>query len=779
MPLHLSNSPKTQPSKKRYFAYLMGASCLILLLLLGILQCLFPLKVSVDYSPIITDQKGTILHAFLNKGDKWRMMTELEEITPELQKAILHKEDKYFYYHFGINPLAIFRAAFNNIWKGRRTSGASTVTMQVIRLLYPKKRSYKNKLKEMWQAMQLELQLSKDEILQLYLNLVPYGSNIEGVKSAAVLYFDKTPSHLSLAEITALTIIPNRPTSLRLGKSNDRIVKERNRWLRQFDKDGLFDATAIADALEEPLTAKRRAAPKIAPHFAYRMKKAFPQQPIIKTNLNFNHQVKVEKLVSNYINRLYHQRIRNAAVLVINNQTDAVEAYIGSADFNNSEDAGQVDGIKSIRSPGSTLKPFLYALAFDKGIVTPKTMISDVPVNFSGYSPLNYDKKYNGMVSMEYALAQSLNVPSVKVLSKLGSDFFVEQLVQAGFNQIKKDQKKLGLSVVLGGCGVRLEEVTNLYRSFANEGRYRKLAWLQKDTVTVEMPLVSESGAYMLTEVLTKLQRPDLPKQMESSKNLPKIAWKTGTSYGRRDAWSVGFNANYTIGVWVGNFSGEGVPDLTGSNTATPLLFQIFTSLDYGNKNDWFAAPQAIDYRWVCSKSGLPPNDYCQDQVMDVFLPMVSSNLRCTHLTTMYTHPEEHFSYCMSCLPEVGYKKKLYPLYEPEIVAFYEQENIHYEKIPPHNPDCGRVFTGRAPRIISPINGLEYLLDPTDNNQLMLSCNVSNDVKEVYWYINDSFYQQNEAGSNAFFVPKAGKNKVTCIDDKGRRKDVWVEVRYL
>ncbi len=302
----------------------------------------------------------------------------------------------------------MLRAAGRNIFSGRRTSGASTITMQVVRLLEPKKRTYLNKLTESFRAVQLELHYSKAEILQLYLNLVPYGGNIEGIKAASLLYFGKAPQLLSLAEITALTIVPNRPSSLHPGTRNEALKIARNQWLTRFGKENLFDVNVIQDAISEPLIVRRLSAPKQAPHLALRLKKDFLDQPIINTTIKIQSQKQIEEQVKNYVNRLQSMNIHNAAVLVINNETMAVEAYVGSADFNNPFDGGQVDGIRAIRSPGSTLKPILYATAFDKGIITPKTVLNDVPTNFSGYEPENFDQHFNGQVTTEFALANSL-----------------------------------------------------------------------------------------------------------------------------------------------------------------------------------------------------------------------------------------------------------------------------------------------------------------------------------------------------------------------------------
>ena len=341
-------NPKLKEIFKRRWVKVFLAFIVVLIAL----NILIPPKVNVTYSTLVTDKKGEILHAFLSTDEKWRMFVELKEITPTLRKAILSKEDKYFNYHFGVNPVAIFRAAFNNITKKRRTSGASTITMQVVRMLNPDKRTYLNKIYEILRAIQLETVYSKDEILQMYLNLVPYGSNIEGIKSASYLYFQKSPDRLSLAEVTTLAIIPNRPTSLRLGTKNPLIVEERNKWLKRFQKAKVFDNQSINDALLEPLTVFRHEAPKDAPHLSLRLKKQFANEAIIHSSVSKATQTKVEQMVANYINRTRAMNINNAAVLVINNETMKVEAYIGSAGFNDKLDGGQVDGVQAIRSPG-------------------------------------------------------------------------------------------------------------------------------------------------------------------------------------------------------------------------------------------------------------------------------------------------------------------------------------------------------------------------------------------------------------------------------------------
>lgn len=744
-----------------------------------VLSILFPLRVLPEYSTVVLDDKGEVIHAFLTSDEKWRLKTELHEVSPLLRKTILHKEDKHFYHHPGINPLAMLRALFMNVIRGKRTSGASTITMQVARMLEPRKRTYSSKVIEVFRAFQLEWKYSKDEILQLYLNKAPFGSNIEGVKSASVLYFKKNPNHLSLAEITALSIIPNRPSSLKIGERNDLIVTERNKWLSRFLQDHLFQKSVIDDALSEPLNARRTFAPKLAPHFAYKLKSKCKEE-IIPTFLQSQMQQKVEKLVSDYVTQLRLLHIHNAAVVVVDNHTQAVVSYVGSANFYDNKDAGQVNGAAAIRQPGSALKPLIYGLCFDQGILTPKTVVTDVPININGYSPENFDEKFNGYVTVEFALENSLNIPAVKALHELGTDVLADKLVTCGFNQVKLDKKKLGLSMALGGCGVSLEEMTGLYAVFAHQGNYMPLKWIKSSgTSTSTKNIISPSASYMVTEVLSKTTRPDLPAGWSGSAHTPRIAWKTGTSYGRRDAWSIGYNQNYTVGIWVGNFSGQGVQELNGAAIATPLLFKIFNTIDYNSPAQWCPMPKECGIRLVCTSTGQVPNHFCTSTAMDYFLPLVSSAKLCEHLVEVAVSADEKISYCKNCQPAAGYKQKWYPNLSAEMLRYLEESHTVFLKIPPHHPQCEKVFSGNAPQIVFPVNGTEYLISKNKPEPLQLKCNTTSDIKEVYWYINDKLYQKASVSATVFFTPQAGINKISCTDAKGRTTHITMQVKYV
>ncbi len=793
-----------------WFRAFLAISCIILCLLL--LDRLFPLPPAPRYSPIVLAADNSVLHAYLNPTQKWRMKTELAEITPALQQAIIQKEDRYFRYHFGVNPLAIMQAAGRNIFRTGRTTGASTITMQVARLLEPKERTFGNKLLEMLRATQLEAHYSKAEILQLYLNLVPYGGNIEGVKSAALLYFQQPPDYLSLAQTVTLAIIPNQPRVLVLGKNNDRILAERNRWLRQFRQQHLFPNQDIEDALNEPLDVQRHAAPTLAPHLARRLVTQFAGRPIIHSTLHRAPQAKAEELTKNYVRRLHEMGISQAAVLVVNNRTRAVEAYVGSADFQDNASSGQVDGVRAIRSPGSTLKPFLYALAVDKGIVTPKLKLPDVPTNFSGFRPENFDKSCAGEVTVERALTYSLNIPAVRVLSEVGVPVFTDKLRAAGFKSVAKAAPQLGLSTILGGCGATLEELTGLYAALADGGQYAPLTLALNEELKKRneeltpkrlsssadprlharnssfliphSSLISPAAAFLITDILSQRTRPDLPMGYQNSRHLPKIAWKTGTSYGRRDAWSIGYNADYTIGVWVGNFSGQGSPALTGADVASPLLFDLFNALAYNSPNRWAVPPATLDFRLVCAETGLVPGEHCPNQLIDYYLPGTSSARHCEHQQEALVSADGAISYCRACVPAAGFRRQLFLNPLPEVLAFRETQGLPGTRLPPHNPTCRLVRSnedgaGAALAITSPLDHAEYVLDRQDKQQMLLSCAAGSEVRQVYWYVNDRFLRAALATERVFFRPPSGTVKISCADDHGRNVDIQLQVQEL
>jgi len=465
------------------------------LLIFVSLDLLFPIPLKKEFSKEIHAKDGTLLNAYLTSDDKWRLRTELDEVSPELIKAILEKEDSWFYWHPGVNPISIARAFYKNLTTGEIQLGASTITMQVARMLEPKPRTYLNKFVEIFRAIQLELKFSKKEILEMYLSLLPFGGNIEGVKSASYIYFDRPPDNLSLAQSIMLAVIPNDPNTLRLDRFNDDIISNRSYWINKFKQDRIFSSSDLKDALNEPIEKNRFPIPVMAPHFSQFIKDNFTGD-ILNTTLDLKLQQTAENLLKRRVNKLFYKGITNGAVLVIDNKSSTVVAYCGSADFYDKGSFGEVNGITATRSPGSTLKAALYANAFDRGILTPQMKFADIPTDFHGYQPENYDLKFYGNVTTEFALVNSLNIPAVKLLEQIGLNNFINFLDGCGFNQVQKQKRKLGLSMILGGCGTNLQELTGLFSAFAREGKLYPIQFIAGNQNQKSKQIFSDAASY-------------------------------------------------------------------------------------------------------------------------------------------------------------------------------------------------------------------------------------------------------------------------------------------
>jgi len=745
-----------------------------ILLLFVVLDLLFPLPGKKEFSKEIHAKDGTLLTAYLTSDDKWRLRTELEEVSPELIKAIIEKEDSWFYWHCGINPIALFRAAYKNLTTGETQLGASTITMQVARMLEPKKRTYFNKLAEMFRALQLEIKYSKEEILELYLILLPFGGNIEGVKSASYIYFNRPPKKLSLAQSIMLAVIPNDPNNLRLDRSTEEIIKKRNYWIKKFKQEKIFATADLKDALDEPVEKNRFAIPVSAPHFSQYIKDNFGGD-ILNTMLDLSIQQTAENILLRNVRRVFYKGITNGAVLVIDNKNSSVVAYCGSADFFDEGSFGQVNGVTAIRSPGSTLKAALYAYAFDDGNLTPQMKFADIPTDFHGYQPENYDLKFYGNVSTEFALVNSLNIPAVKLLEQVGMNNFIVFLQNSGLNQIQKQKSKLGLSLILGGCGTNLQELTRLFSAFARKGKLYPLNFISTENEGEQ--IFSEASSYLIANILSGTNRSDIADLSNYSK-LPKFAWKTGTSYGKRDAWAIGFNPNYTIGVWMGNFNGVGSPNLSGAEAAVPLLFDLFNAIDYNSDIKWFEVPEELITRIVCSESGLIPTNYCTNTIHDFAIKDQSHNDVCTIHKPVYVNLDESIQYCTGCLPSSDYKKAVYAVYQPELTAWLSKEKYDYHIPPQHNPNCTAKFAEDGPKILSPSEDYEYYLEKNSRQEILLLAASDSRVKTHYWYVNEKFLRKCKPGERVFFIPEEKDLKITCLDDKGRDGSVTINVEY-
>ncbi|QQS35213.1 MAG: penicillin-binding protein 1C [Ignavibacteriales bacterium] len=748
---------------------------LVLSFSLLILNFVFPLPDLKPYSQAVYSSDGTLLTAFLSKDEKWRLQTKLEEVSPELITAIINKEDKTFFWHSGVDFFAVAKALYNNITKGKVVSGASTITMQVARILEPKRRTFLNKIVEVLRAFQIELHYSKKEILEIYLSHLPLGGNVEGIKSASYIYFDNPPATLSLSQAILLSIIPGDPNSLRLDRMNDKIRIKRDYWIKRFKEEKIFPENDLNDAIDEPITSNRYAIPYKAPHLCYLLRKKYDEDRIEST-LNMQIQQTTENILWNYINRIRSKSISNGAVIVIDNRTNSVVGYCGSADFYDEHNAGQVNGIIAERSPGSTLKPALYAIAIERGFITPGTKLLDVPIEIGGYEPENFDEKFYGLVSTEQALVNSLNIPAVELLYKIGTKDFIEFMESTGFKKITKNKTKLGLSLILGGCGVTLEELTSFYTVFSHEGELKKLKYINNEEDYSE-EVFSEETAYLIAEILSGKQRNDMLVDYDYSK-LPRFAYKTGTSYGKRDAWAIGFNPNYTIGVWVGNFNGSGSPYLTGAEAAIPLLADLFNALDYKSKNKWFSKPENIYERDVCFESGLLPTPECKNLVKELAVKNQSHNEYCNLHQTLYVSEDESIQYCKECLPLNHFKKVNFTIQKPELISWFSKNNIPFVHVPEHNNDCPSRRRGTGPKIVSPSENFEYFIEANSQQEIVLMASSNPGIKYHYWYVNDKFIKRSQAGQRVFYKPeKAEMLNIVCMDDQGSQRSVKVSVK--
>jgi len=527
----------------------------------------YPINISKskDCSKVVTDRNNKWLYSALNSTDKWRFRADIKKIDPLYIKMLLNFEDKRFYSHFGADPLALIRAAWQFIKNGKISSGGSTITMQVAKLLEPKERTIASKIVEIIRSIELEYHYSKDEILQIYLTLAPYGGNIEGIEAASWHLFKKHPYSLSPSEAALLVALPKNPQMYRVNKYPKRAKKARDRVLKRALKANIISKFIYNRAKNTPINSKVYKFPRLAPHLSQKLIQKNKSE-IIKTTIDKTLQQQLE-----YWIKLKAKDLplgANAALLLVDNRDFSVRAYIGSYDIFNKNISGYIDMVKVIRSPGSALKPFIYAAALDKHIIHPQTIILDSETIFGNYHPHNYSKKYHGEVTIAKALQNSLNIPAVKVLYKVGAEEFIDRLNQA-VGKIYIPKGKATLPVALGGLGISLWQMTNLYAILANGGKGKEIKVLQNKKQK-SIRLFNKKSAKLITAILR-----DIPNR--SFYNSSKIAYKTGTSYGYRDFWAMGYSKNFTLGIWIGKANNQPLIKTSAREIAVPVMFEAFS----------------------------------------------------------------------------------------------------------------------------------------------------------------------------------------------------------
>lgn len=747
-----------------------------------VLDLVFPLpehRLYPDSSLIVEDRNGEIMRVFLAPDEMWRMRAKSDELSPALIDAVLQYEDRYFRYHPGVNPFSVLRAAWVDLKEGSFVLGASTITMQVARLIEPKERTIPAKLKELLRALQLELHYSKDEILAFYFNLAPYGGNIVGVKAASYIYFNKPPSALSYGEAALLAALPNSPNTLRPDLHCANAEKARRKVLQVLTSRGRISSTQLKEALSEPIPCGRTELPFEIPHLSTDLALDNPESDILKTTVDARVQRLCERLMRAGLDPLGSHGIENGAVVVIDNESRDILALVGSRDFDDSETQGQVNGARAPRSPGSALKPFIYALALDRGLISEKSILFDVPVDYSGYSPENYDGLFNGPVTARGALIRSLNVPAVRLEDEVGVSRFYRLLKNAGVRSLDKDYEHYGLSLILGGGEITLLELTSLYAGLANGGRFRDPRVLLTEDAPPARKLLSEESAYIVADILTDLRRPDLPSVWDWSVDMPKVAWKTGTSYGRRDAWSVGFTPNYTVGVWVGNFDGTGVPELVGAEAAAPILFSIITTLEKSRQSSWFTAPDGLARRSVCTASGHICTDLCGPAMTEYYIPGISPSRSCEVHQAVLVDTTTGYRLCSRSDRNEHTQQIVCEMWPPEVSSFLRENGYSIQPIPPLNPECTRVVNNHPPLIKSPSDGAEYRIRPgvdTEYQKILLKASVSNSTSRIYWFLDEELIHSGSASDRVFIDPTPGYHSLVCIDKEGRSTEVVFSV---
>lgn len=730
-------------------------------------------------STLVFDRDGKLLRAFTAEDDTWRVKTSLDQISPVLRKFLIAYEDNSYYWHPGVNPLAIIRAYRQNKAADRIVSGGSTITMQIARMMEPKARTWFHKAVEIGRAIQLEQRYSKGRLLEIYFNIAPYGGNIEGAAAASWLYFGKEPTRLSYGEAALLAALPNSPTQLRPDLHPERARRARDKVLKIVYQKGIITKHEYLEALAEPIPIAREELPFIAPQFCQEMFTKYPGKSRIYSAIRLRNQLLAETLLRDHLKGLAGQGITNGAIVIIDNRNRELLAAVGSAEFFNATVQGQVNGYRAARSPGSALKPFAYALGFEKGVITPGHYLEDVPIDFrGGYAPENFDKKFNGAVSAREALGRSLNIPVINVLLMLGEENGLYPLLRRVSLSTLAADDRYGLTIALGGCETTLIELTSLYTALANGGVFQgpKLAMDQAENLPLR--LFSPGAAYLVTEILSEIRRPDLPACWEYT-SLPKIAWKTGTSYGYRDAWSIGYNQRYTIGVWIGNFNGEGRPGLIGAEVAAPLLFDIFNKVDPG-KPSWFPVPAAVDTRLVCAESGQKPGRYCENLVTESYLTDRSPDQECRF----------HYSYLID--PRSGCRlpphyhslkgtvvEKTYVKWPPRIAAWREANGYPVERIPPLIPDWQQLQPGQAPIIRSPSENYIYQIREgiaPEFQKICFEAAAANDVHNLYWFVDGKLVGTVAPGEKIFYLPVPGNHRLVCQDDQGRSAELKLKI---
>lgn len=727
-----------------------------------------------NYSLIVNDENGEYLRVFLNDDEQWCFPpSDSIQVPEKLQKAVICFEDNYFYWHPGINPVSVIRASYQNISSGKIISGASTITMQVARFVEKRPRTFYSKFLEMLLAVKIEFYYSKQEILKLYLDHAPFGGNIIGFRAAAERYFEKPPSELSWAEAAALAVLPNSPGIVNLSSGKNILKEKRDRLLKKLHENEIIDKSAYKLALAEPIISKVYPFRITAPHLAQRIYNSNPDAFFVNTTINKTIQQHVELIAKEQSHWLKRQGIRNCAALVMETQTGKIKAYVGSQDYFDADAQGMVNGVAAARSSGSILKPFLYALSMDEGIIIPQTLMKDVRSYFDAFSPQNADEKFNGILPAKDALIRSLNIPAVRLLNTYGIYRFYSFLKNAGVSTLFRPVDDYGLPLIIGGAEVNMMDMAMLFRGLANSGMFSKPYFLMEDSSNSRITssqLISPGACLLILDMLKELKRPGAEYYWEQYQNQRPIAWKTGTSYGGKDAWAVGVSPQWTIAVWAGNFDGEPNPNLSGAASAGPLLFEIFNYLPHDLRAKWF---DVVGYEFkegiICSQTGFLAGPYCDDKVT-AQLPSHMNPLRlCPYHKNVFVNKSADYSVCSRCW-DSDYKEKHFIIYPADVIYHLKQRGHTVEDVPVHNPACIQTASINQLEFLYPVNSTKIWL-PKDYDgvfqKVVSRLAHKKPANNVFWYLDDTYLGITKDKHEMAIALNKGWHNLSVIDQEG------------
>ena len=766
-------------------------SAIIVTLLLAYIFCLPKELFNEPYSTVIESREGDLLGARIARDGQWRFPAQ-DSVPYKFKKCITYFEDQHFYYHPGFNPVAIVKAVKQNYKAGKVVRGGSTLTQQVIRLSREgQKRSYFEKLIEMILATRLEFRHSKDEILGLYAAHAPYGGNVVGLEMAAWRYFGVQPHQLSWAEMATLAVLPNAPSLIYPGKNHEFLMAKRNRLLKKLYDEKIIDKETYQTSLLERLPPKPYNLPQIAPHLLQQIAKKNEGQRI-KTTVDNVLQHRVNQIAARYYQEYRQTEVHNLAVLIVDVKTRNIMAYVGNSPTDRFHQK-DVDIIPAPRSTGSILKPFLYVSMLDAGDILPNTLIADVPTQIGGYSPKNYDMTYDGAVPAHKALSRSLNIPSVLMLKDFGVYKFYEQLQHYNLRDIKKHPNHYGLSLILGGAESNLWDLCRTYAGLTstlnyftyNQAKYRtnefaELNWdsSQQREFGKEVFNKPQQGAgsiWLTYNAMKEVNRPEGDEAWRFYDSSMEIAWKTGTSFGGRDAWAIGTSSRYVVGVWVGNASGEGRPSLTGVGSAAPVLFDVFNLLP---RQKWFAAPyNDLEEVEVCAQSGHLAGEYCPR--IKQWIPLSGKQTAaCPYHKLVHLDAKGDFQVNSNCESIDNIVSRPWFVLPPVMEWYYKGLHMDYRPLPSFRKDCYGT-NGMAMDFIYPKeNGKIYLTKDFNGNvqPFVLKVAHNKDNAKLFWYLGDKYLGETQTFHDMPVTASSGKYIITVTDEAGNEIKRRIEI---